>query len=173
MTLLRELAPDRLTPSRVWGAMDTDTRGLAARSLYDPEWDDPASRAEADAAIADAMRFRRETVRRLPVEKRIAHLTRIARLDDSLARALLHALHLGARSEMLVDFLDALGIPHEGGLIDTEQEFERPDVGALAGAAGVLRGRYPAADVDLYLAALLSLDSDFWGGLAGLELPAP
>jgi hypothetical protein len=172
MTLLQELPPDRLTPSRLWGAMDTETRGLAARCLYDAEWNDAASRAEADAAIASAMRFRRETVRRLPVEKRIAYLTRIARPDDSLATALLHALHLGARAAMLVDFLDALGIPHEEGAIDTERDFDRPDAAALAEAADALRDRYSAADVDLYLTALLSLDPDFWGGLVDVLRPA-
>ena len=66
--LLDNLALDRLTPSRLWAEMDPQTRRQAASCLYRSDWDDAAGRIEADAAIASAMRFRAEAVRRLPLD---------------------------------------------------------------------------------------------------------
>jgi len=165
MTLLHNLPPDRLTSSRLWGAVDAETRRLAARSLYDPDGDDAAARAEADVAIAGALRFRHAAVRRLPVEKRVDYLARAVQPDDSLATALFRALHLRQRSAMLGDFLDALAIPQQGGVIDTDETLESPGADALAAAAATLRERYREEEVDLYLAALRCMDPDFWNGL--------
>jgi hypothetical protein len=171
MTLLQDLPLERLTPARLWGAMDLETRRLAVRCLYDPAWDDASSRAEADAAIATALRFRHAAVRRLPVDRRVDYLCRAVRPDNSLATALLRALHVGARSGMLSDFLETLGIPQEGGVIDTDRELDPPERAALATAAGSLHASYPASDVDLYLATLLSMDPDFWAGLTDVVRP--
>lgn len=172
MSLLHDLPLNRLTPSRLWGAIDPETRRLAAGCLYDPQRDDGAGRAEADAAIATALRFRAAAVRRLPVEKRVDYLTRAVRPDDSLARALLRALHLSRRSEMLAVFLEELGIPQQGGVIDTEDDLDAPGGDRLVAAVGTLRDNYPADEVDLYLAALLAMEPDFWGGLVEVVRPA-
>jgi hypothetical protein len=102
----------------------------------------------------------------LPVDKRVDYLIRAAHPDDSLATALLRALHLSQRSEMLGVFLDELGIPQQGGVIDTDEELDAPGGEQLVAAVGALRGSYPADEVDLYLAALLSMEPDFWSGLA-------
>jgi hypothetical protein len=168
MSLLHDLPLNRLTPSRLWGAIDAETRRLAARCLYDPDRDDVGGRAEADAAIASALRFRAAAVRRLPVAKRVAYLIRAAQPDDSLATALLRALHLSQRSEMLGVFLDELGIPQQGGVIDTDEELDAPGGEELVAAVGALRGSYPAEEVDLYLAALLFMEPDFWSGLTAV-----
>jgi len=171
MSPLLDLPLNRLTPSRLWGAIDADTRRLAARCLYDPERDDAGGRAEADAAIASALRFRATAVRRLPVEKRVDYLTRAVHPDDSLATALLRALHLPRRSEMLGVFLDALGIPQQGGVIDTDDELDAPGGEKLVAAVGALRDGFPAEEVDIYLASLLSMEPDFWSSLAEVVRP--
>jgi len=171
MSLLHDLPLNRLTPSRLWGAIDVETRRLAARCLYDPEQNDASGRAEADAAIVSALRFRATAVRRLPVDKRIDYLTRAVHPDDSLATALLRALHLSRRSEMLAAFLEKLGIPQQGGVIDTDDELDAPGGDELVAAVGVLRDAYPAEEVDLYLAALLSMEPDFWSGLVEIVRP--
>ena len=168
MSLLEALPLDRLTPARLWSAIDADTRQSAARSLYDPEWDDAAARLEADAAIASVLRFRHEAVRRLPVGKRVGYLARAVRPDERLATELLRALHLGARSKMLGDFLDTLGIPQRGGVIESEDSLEAPSAEAIEAAAAKLRQAYPAPDVELYLATLLALDPDFWSGVSNV-----
>ena len=72
-------------PAAVWAAIDVDTRRLAARALYGAEVDTRAARAEANRAIALALRFRPAAVGRLPVEKRVDYLARAVRPDDSLA----------------------------------------------------------------------------------------
>lgn len=171
MPLLLDLPLDRLTPSRLWGAIDAETRRLAARCLYDPDRDDPGGRAKADAAIASALHFRPAAVRRLPVDKRVDYLARAVHPDDSLATTLLRALHLPRRSEMLGVFLDALGIPQQGGVIDTDDELDAPSGEELVAAVGALRDSFPAEEVDVYLATLLSMEPEFWGSLVEVVRP--
>ena len=156
---------------RLWAALDAGTRRLAAACLYRPDWDEQGSRAEADAAIASALRFRSTAVRRLPVEKRVDYLTRAVRPDDSLAGALLLALHLNERRGMLGAFLDRIGIPQQNGVIDSDAAPDAPDGETLAAAAEVLRRSYPAPHIELYLASLLALDPVFWNGLADIVWP--
>jgi hypothetical protein len=171
VTILGQLTLETLTPSRLWAVLDADTRRLAAACLYRPDAEDPGSRALADAAIASTLRFRDAAVRRLPVPKRVDYLTRAVRPDDSLAGALLRALHLGQRNQMLGAFLDRIGIPQREGVIDPDAELEAPDGATLAAAAETLRLGYPADHVELYLASLLALDPVFWKGLADVVRP--
>jgi hypothetical protein len=65
---------------------------------------------------------------------------------------------------MMSAFLDALGIPHDEGLI--EEDATTPDAGKLASASAALLEQFPAEDVRLYFATLLSQDPDTWAGLA-------
>jgi hypothetical protein len=168
MPILDELPLEKLTSVRLWGTLDAETRTLAARALYDPDWEDVAARMEAEMAIAGALRFRKEAVRRLPVEKRVRYLATAVRPEEPLAGGLLRALHLGAHSEMLGRFLDTLGIPQENGVIESDDGLEPPKRPALEEAAASLRESYPAADVELYLATLLAFEPEFWSELAGL-----
>jgi hypothetical protein len=78
------------------------------------------------------------------------------------------ALHLGCRQELLVSLLDALGIPNEDGLIASDHELGPIEVDALASAVGMLGDRFDGAEVELYLATLLVLDPDVWGGLSDI-----
>lgn len=160
---IRELPLDGgLSPSLVWSAVDPETRRAAALALYR----DKAGRAEGDAAIATALRFREVAVRKLPVEQRVGHLLRSVRIDDSLASSLLIALHLEDRKPLLTAFLDDLGIPHDGGLIDPAHDMQPPDENAVTAAVERLDREFDAAWVELYLVALLAMDADTWGALA-------
>jgi hypothetical protein len=107
----------------------------------------------------------------LPVDKRVDYLTLAVHPDDSLATALLRALHLPQRSEMLGAFLDALGIPQQGGVIDTDDELDAPGGEELVAAVGALRDGFPADEVDVYLATLLSMEPEFWGSLVEIVRP--
>jgi hypothetical protein len=166
MPLNRKIPPEELTPARLWAELDDETRRIAARSLYRGEWADPLSRREADLAIAEALRFREVAVRKLSADRRVDYLLRAVRPDDSLARSLLLALHLGQRKPILEAFLDALEIPHEGGMIDENFDLEPPDVTRLAGAVETLRSGFPDDEVEVYLTSLLAMDPETWGGLA-------
>jgi hypothetical protein len=165
MSLFDPLDLEKLSPARLWSALDAETRQSAARCLYGLR-DDPAARAEADAAIAVALHYRPTAVRQLPQEKRVHYLTRVVRPDDALAGSLLRALHLAERKEMLETFLDQLGIRQRDGVIDDEVPTEPPAGKALRPAVALLRERYPAPQVDLYLTTLLAMDREFWNGLA-------
>ncbi len=158
--------PDGLTAARVWSSLPPDARLEAARELYAPQGRDPASRRLADAAVAAALRSREIAVRRWPVERRIAQVSRMHALDESLAAALLLALHLGKRRPMLAAFLDSLGIEHDDGKIRDAARVAPPPPAALAAACERLLDAHPPDHVEVYLASLLALDPGTWGGLA-------
>jgi hypothetical protein len=169
MPLNRKIPAEELTPARLWAELDDDTRRLAARSLYRGEWEDPMGRREADLAIAEVLRFREVAVRKLSADRRVDYLLRAVRPDDSLARSLLLALHLGQRKPILESFLDALEIPHEGGMIDENFDLEPPDAARLTGAVEKLRAGFPDDEVEIYLASLLAMDPETWASLAELD----
>ena len=169
---MQNLSLDKLTPARLWPALDEPVRRLAVEAMYG---DDPELRGQADAALAEALRFRPAAVRKLPVDKRVDRFVRRVRPDNTLASTLLTTLHLAHRRTLLGVFLDALGIPHDDGLIPPDHDPEPVAADRLTAAVDTLRGRFDAADVDLYLATLLALDPDVWGGLRPLieSEPAP
>lgn len=162
----QELDFRNLTPARLWRSLEADERVLSARAFFTHAWGDPAARREGEMAIARALRFREDAVRKLPIEKRAAYLAKAVQPPDSLAGSLLLALHLEERRELLGAFLDALGVPHERGMIAEDHDLKPFAQEALAHAAGALDARFPAREVDVYLAALLALDSGTWEGLA-------
>jgi hypothetical protein len=164
----QELDFRTLTPSRLWRSLDAEERGLAARAFFAHAWGDPGTRREGELAIAKALRFREDAVRRLPLDKRAGYLAKAVQPADSLAGSILLAFHLQERRALLVAFLDALGVPHDGGMIADDHELEPPSREALDRATQALGARFPAREVDVYLAALLALDPTVWEGLAGV-----
>ena len=172
MSLLERVPIDRLSPLRLWTALDPETRLAAARSLYAHDWGQSPTRREADLTIAMAMRFRDTMVRQLPVDKRAAYLAKVGAPTENLASSLLLALHLEQRRPILASFLDALGVPHHDGLISEEHEMKAPEAKVLKAAVAKIGASFDAAEVDLYLATLLALDPDTWSGLSEL-LGAP
>ena len=155
-------------PSQLWAALDLDVRLLAARALYAHDWGHATTRREADFAIMQGMHFRESAVRQLPVDKRAAYLARSIRPNDSLASSLLLAFHLEHRRTLLAAFLDALGIPHNDGLIAENHDVKPPAKVALTRAVKTLRDTFPDADAELYLMSLYVLDRDTWGGLESI-----
>lgn len=163
MTILAKIDLDRPTPARVWASLDPAVRELAARAMYNRDHED--RRAEADMALAEQLRFRPTAIRKLPIDKRVAYLTRQVRPDDGLAGALLMALHLDHRVPILAAFLDALEIPHDDGMISDEYELETIPDDRLQEVAGVLLERMDVDEVEVYLLTLVALDPETWGGL--------
>jgi hypothetical protein len=165
MHLLHDLSLDELTPARLWATLDLPTRALAARALFDG---DRPTLDQANHAIALALRFRDAGVRKLSIDRRVDYLARIVRPDDALASALLMALHLGCRQGLLVNFLDALQIPNQDGLIAEDYELGPIAAATLEPVVGGLREHFDGAKVEIYLASLLALDPEVWGGLGEL-----
>ena len=161
---LDELSLDDLGPATLWAALDTDTRRLAAQSMYK----DKESRVEADMAVAQALRFRPQAVKGMPVARRVDYLLKAVRPDDGLASSLLISLHLGERLPILTTFLGELGIPNNDGVIDADYELEEMDRARLEPPVAALYEKFPADEVELYLTCLIAMDPDAWTELGGI-----
>lgn len=167
MSLLGRINLDNVTPALLWRALAADDRRAALASIY-REMDDRSYRKEVNRALAAQLRFRESAVAKLPLDKKFEYLEKAMRPDDDLASTLILGLHLGARRTMLGEFLDALEIPHDGGMIDGAYDFPELEPARLAAAAERLYAAYPEERVDVYLAALLAMDDESWSPLREL-----
>jgi hypothetical protein len=154
-------------PSRIWKRLPVDRR-LEASQLF---WNDEQSteqQIEAVAAIAGHMKFRAKSVFSLPLDKKARYLAGLPNMPDTVAARALVNYHLERQRPMMGEFLDALGITHESGLI-SDETVPKPEDERLRGAVRGLSEKYAAEDVSTYLATLVSQDPETWGALA--ELP--
>ena len=135
-------------------------------------WGDEQSaeqQVEACATIATHMKFRAKSVLNLPLEKKTRYLVGLPQISDAVAARALVNYHLGLKRDMMADFLDALGVGHEEGLIK-EDTVVKPESEKLRAAADQIAAKYPADDVSLYFFTLVSQDPETWGELAQLPL---
>jgi hypothetical protein len=153
-------------PSRIWKRMPPERRKQAAELFWDDE-QSAEQQVEACATIATQMKFRAKSVLNLPVEKKTRYLVTLPNVSDTVAARALVNYHLALHRPMMGEFLDALGVAHEEGLIK-EDTVVKPESETLRAAAAHISGKYPAEDVSLYLATLVSQDPDTWGELAEL-----
>lgn len=160
-----------LKPARLWKQLSAERR-LEAVLAFWSESEDLAAQAEAIDAIARHLKFRAKSVMGLPVEKRARYLCALPAVSDSLATRLLVTYHLVAQRPMMAAFLDALGVPHDNGLI-TADRVRLPDAGACRAAAQSLMAKYPEADTKTYFATLLTQDPETWRPLEDLVGATP
>jgi hypothetical protein len=153
-------------PAGLWKAMSEAQRRQAAEAFWHDR-DSIAEQAEVMALIARKLNFRFKSVQGLPIARKVSHLMALGNVSDSVAGRLLVTYHLNAQRPMMGAFLDALGIPHEDGLI-AQDETPKPDPEKLAAAAASLRTAFPPTDVDLYFTTLMLQDPETWGGLQPL-----
>jgi hypothetical protein len=150
-------------PSKLWRRMPLEQR-VDAASLF---WDDEHSadqQVEAVGSIATQMKFRPQSVVSLPPERRAKYLAQLPNISDSIAARALVNYHLERRRAMMGTFLDLLGIAHDNGLI-SEENVPKPAPEKVRAAATELASKYPAPDVELYLATLVSQDPGTWDAL--------
>jgi hypothetical protein len=150
-------------PSKLFRRMSVERR-LEAADLF---WNDEHSaeqQMEAVAAIATHMKFRARSVLGLPPEKRAKYLAQLPTVSDAIAARALVSYHLEKQRPMMAAFLDLLGIAHENGLIN-EENVPKPDAAKVKDAARQLAAAYPAEEVSLYLATLVSQDPETWDAL--------
>jgi hypothetical protein len=153
-------------PGKLWKRIPAE-RKLEASAAFWQEEESVEQQAEALVAIAGHFRFRPKTVRTLPVERKVRYLAAVPALPDTVAGRVLVAYHLAHKRPMLAAFLDALGIPHDSGVLNAEG-LNPPAADKLAAAAATLRAAFPKDDVELYFQTLLVQDPETWGGLAEL-----
>lgn len=154
-------------PSRIWKRLPIERREQAAELFWSDE-QSAEQQVEACASIATHMKFRAKSVLGLPLEKKARYMVRLPTIADTVAARALVNYHLGRQRPMMAAFLDALGIPHEEGLIKDET-VAKPESAKLRAAAEEIAGKFPPEDVALYFSTLVSQDPETWGELA--ELP--
>lgn len=158
--------------TRLWKRLLPQER-LAAAARF---WEEPPQEmfGPALAAIVKARGLRPQVARSLPAETRARALASVLDPGEPLAGSLLVALHLGERRALLGAFLDALGLPHENGIL-TEEADRRPppSVDAAREAVRGLLASFPARDLGLYLNTLWLQDPERWASLEAAAAALP
>ncbi|NOZ93897.1 MAG: hypothetical protein GXP47_04020 [Acidobacteria bacterium] len=169
-TRLKDAVEDR-GPYAVWELMtDEERRAAAAAAWVGAEGE---GKTLLQMTMAKELKFRPQTVRRLPADKVAGRLAHIAKNlpEDALFQLLFH-FHLAERRKLLGEFLDAVGLPHEEGILDLPEDAEPPEASKVKEAAEVLVKAH-GRDAVIYLATLAVADGAFWGGvdevLAGFD----
>ena len=72
--------------------------------------------------------------------------------------------HMAEGRELMVEYLDAVGLPHQEGVLDLPDEFEAPTAEAAAGPARDLIAKH-GREALVYLATLAVADAEFWDGM--------
>jgi hypothetical protein len=159
--------PNTTSVRKLWKALTPEERAAAiTAAMADDEngWVKNTTRT----AVAGAIKFRPQTVATWPRQKLISEAARLPIDDVSLLSAFLVDLHLGTRRPMMAAFLDAVGVKHDGGRIDTEATgpvVVDPD--RLRDAADDLAQLYPVDEVVTYFLTLLLQDPESWRGTIG------
>lgn len=148
--------------------MPPDKRLLAADAFWrDTDDDAQLQHVEAIVSLARHMRFRSKSVQALPLEKRARQLAQIGDVSDAIATRGLIAYHFAHARPLMAAFLNHLGIANDDGQI-TSEELTPPEATVLGEAVAAVRAAFPAADVDLYLRTLTTLDAGTWGALEAI-----
>ncbi|MBK5256930.1 MAG: hypothetical protein JJE39_12930 [Vicinamibacteria bacterium] len=154
------------TSNRLWKTLSPEERNLAATELVkDPT---PLIRASVIAVVAEARKMRAVAVRKLQADVQARIIATVRDPGEVLASSLLVALHLGPRKPMLVAFLDALGLPHEDGILKDEAT-EPIALGELKKGCAALASEPPAA-IRTYLNTLWLQDPGRWAHAKDIPL---
>ena len=127
------------TATRIWKHLPPEER-LAATNAFFKETP-PELAGIALGVLVKARHMRPQAARKLPAEAQARILASVLDPGEPLAQGLLVALHLAERRPLLSAFLDALGLPHEGGLLkeEADQAAAGDRGGGARGARGALR----------------------------------
>jgi len=150
-----------MSPEQAVGMM----RGLKESS--------PAMFRQAVDAAAVAIKARPVYLRRQPFEKRAEAIRRaLARVAaNPVADELLATYFLECRKDLLVDWLDRLGLAHEDGMLEEDAPSE-PEAESLAKAVDAFLAVDDDPDRELLLRAFAAQQAVEWPGLdARLEGP--
>ena len=154
------------TSNRLWKTLSAEEKQLAAAELVkDPT---PLIKASVVAVVAEARKMRPIAARKLPPEAQAKIVATVRDPGEILASSLLVALHLGPRKPMLIAFLDALGLPHEDGVLKDEAT-EAISLEDLKKGCAALSAEPPSA-VRIYLNTLWLQDGGRWANAKDLPL---
>jgi len=147
----------------IWKRMGEERRKQAALAFYK---DDSASAFQraAESFIARQRNFRPQFVKRLPLEKRAQYLATMA-LPADVVSQLIVAYHFAFQRPMMADFLDALGIANDQGMIAEGLDVQPPGPERLAEAVSAIKAKYSEEDAEIYLETLFAQNSQVWAGV--------
>jgi hypothetical protein len=150
------------TATRLWKRLSREERLDAASAFWRETPQEVAGAALA--AIVKARHLRPQSARSLGEEEKARSLAAVLDPGESVAAALLVALHLGPRRPMLATFLDAAGLPHENGILKEDDTTPLSEDSARAGVRA-LAASYPRAEIEIYLNTLWLQDPERWAAL--------
>lgn len=159
-----------MTYNDIWKTLTPEDRLRAGEAF----WTDKSGPQQQGALqlLATRYKFRPKSLKALPPQRKARMLIELP-LPADITMLLLAAFHLTHRKSMLTDFLDALGIPHKEGFLDETGEIAAPNADAVGKAVELLKGKYPANEVEIYLETLHMQDPEFWKELAPYLAAAP
>jgi hypothetical protein len=161
-TTLRQAVEDR-GGLAVWDLMTDDEKKAAAVALWENA--DRESRMAVEMLVAKEMKFRPQSVRKLSAEQVAPRLARMAaELPETVFFQFLFHLHMAERRPLMVAYLDAVGLPHQDGVLDLAEDDEAPTEEAAAGPSRELIAEH-GREALVYLATLGVADPDFWAGM--------
>ncbi|MEE8580422.1 MAG: hypothetical protein V3T33_02435 [Myxococcota bacterium] len=158
-----------MRPFQIFAAMSAEGAVAFFRKLAD---DAPAVFSQAILAASNALRSRPQYLLKQPFEKRAAAVRQaLSRVSaDAVAEEMLAVYFLECRKELLVEWLDLLGVEHEEGTLKQEAPAE-PAKQKLDAAVKKFRAAAADADRELLLRAFAAQSSIAWPALdAQLEL---
>ncbi len=132
----------------------------------------PAMFHNAVAIAAAALKTRPVYMKKQPLEKRADAVRRaLSRVTtNAIAEELLAVYFLECRKELLVEWLDTLGIQHENGSL-TEDAPAQPDAAVLRSAVEKFRAASADPDRGLLLQAFAAQSAIDWPALEALLQP--
>ena len=153
---LAKLAADPSTANsrRLWRAMSVEDRRAALMAMLSDKEDGPVAAAAIRAEIAKARHFRPQVLATWDIAKLADTGAKLDLGDKPIAWEALLALHLKARTPMLVQFLDALGIEHKNGEITGDVTADALGEDQVQDAAKGLLAGFDESAVAIYLLAL-------------------
>lgn len=149
--------------NRLWKRLSLADRQVAAEAFFNEPPQDLLGTALG--AIVQARHLRPQVARSLGTEERARILATVLDVGEPLASTLLICLHLGDRRALLTTFLDAVGLPHENGLL--KEDADAVEIGHAKVSAGVdaLLAAHPKEQVRVYLNTLWQQDPEHWAAL--------
>lgn len=154
------------TATRLWKHLPPEDRLAAATAFFaEPP---PELAGAALGALVKARHLRPQAARSLAPEAQARILATVLDPGEPLSQGLLVSLHLAHRRPLLGAFLDALGLPHEDGVLKEEADAVAPVTVEQAKAAVAALGAYPPAQVQTYMNTLWLQDPERWSALEGL-----
>ena len=119
-----------------------------------------------DGEVAQALKFRPQAIRKLPLAKRskTAHSILVRGGNAELCYELFGSYLMKNAKDIVTDFLDGTGVEHEDGMIKSVEE-SKPAADKISSTVADLDGKYDPADVTLYLA----LAAEQWPGVPEVD----